>query len=59
MTIIKEVYTSNDPVVADYTNFYDLLLVDINMSISAIDINVRICLMSRDHMAIDGVKLLG
>ncbi len=54
-----EVYTSNDPVVAlsDFKpNFYDLLLVDINMprmngfelseKILAIDINVRVCLMS-------------
>ena len=48
-------------------NFYDLLLVDINMPhmnrfelserILAIDINVRICFTSRDHRAIDGVKL--
>ena len=54
-----EVYTSNDPVVvlSDFKpNFYDLLLVDINMprmngfelceKIFAIDINVRVCLMS-------------
>jgi CheY-like chemotaxis protein len=54
-----EVYTSNNPVVAlsEYRqNFYDLLLVDINMphmngfelceKILAIDINVRICFMS-------------
>jgi DNA-binding response OmpR family regulator len=54
-----EVYTSNDPVVAlseFKPNFYDLLLVDINMpqmngfelceKILAIDINVRICFMS-------------
>jgi CheY-like chemotaxis protein len=54
-----EVYTSNDPVVAlsDFKpNFYDLLLVDINMpqmngfelceKILAIDINVRVCFMS-------------
>jgi CheY-like chemotaxis protein len=54
-----EVYTSNDPVVALFEfkpNFYDLLLVDINMphmsgfelceKIFAIDINVRVCLMS-------------
>jgi len=54
-----EVYTSNDSVVAlsDFKpNFYDLLLVDINMphmngfelseKILAIDINVRICFMS-------------
>ena len=54
-----EVYTANDPVVAlseFKPNFYDLLLVDINMphmigfelcgKIFAIDINVRVCLMS-------------
>jgi len=54
-----EVYTANDPVVAlseFKPNYYDLLLVDINMprlngfelceKILAIDINVRICLMS-------------
>jgi CheY-like chemotaxis protein len=52
-----EVYTSNDSVVAlseFRPNFYDLLLVDINMphmngfelsKILAIDINVRICFM--------------
>src|SRR5215467_3615982 len=54
-----EVYTANDPVVAlseFKPNYYDLLLVDINMphmngfelceKIFAIDINVRVCLMS-------------
>jgi two-component SAPR family response regulator len=54
-----EVYTSNNPVVAlseFKPNFYDLLLVDINMphmngfelceKIFGIDINVRICFMS-------------
>jgi CheY-like chemotaxis protein len=54
-----EVYTSNNPVLAlseFKPNFYDLLLVDINMphmdgfelceKIFAIDINVRVCLMS-------------
>ena len=54
-----EVHTSNNPVVAlsgFKPNFYDLLLVDINMqhmngfqlceNILAIDINVRICFMS-------------
>jgi CheY-like chemotaxis protein len=54
-----EVYTSNDPVasLSEFKpNFYDLLLVDINMphmngfelceKIFAIDINVRVCLMS-------------
>jgi DNA-binding response OmpR family regulator len=54
-----EVYTSNDPIVAlseFKPNFYDLLLVDINMThingfefcekILAIDINVKVCFMS-------------
>jgi CheY-like chemotaxis protein len=54
-----EVHTSNNPVVAlseFKPNFYDLLLVDINMphmngfelceQILAIDINVKICFMS-------------
>ena len=54
-----EVYTSNDPVasLSEFTpNFYDLLLVDINMPnmngfelserILAIDINVKVCFMS-------------
>jgi CheY-like chemotaxis protein len=54
-----EVYISNDPVIAlseFKPNFYDLLLVDINMphmngfelceKIFAIDINVRVCFMS-------------
>src|SRR5215831_1291647 len=54
-----EVHTSNNPVMAlseFKSNFYDLLLVDINMphmngfqlceKILAIDINVRICFMS-------------
>jgi CheY-like chemotaxis protein len=54
-----EVHTSNDPVVSlseFRPNFYDLLLVDINMprmngfelceKILAIDINVRVCFMS-------------
>jgi len=54
-----EVYTSNDPVVAlseFKPNFYDLLLVDIEMpymngfelseKILAIDINVKVCYMS-------------
>ena len=54
-----EVYTSNDPIVALSNfkpNFYDLLLVDINMphmngfelceKILAIDINVKVCFMS-------------
>jgi CheY-like chemotaxis protein len=54
-----EVYTANDPIIAlseFKPNFYDLLLVDINMphmngfelseKVLAIDINVRICFMS-------------
>jgi CheY-like chemotaxis protein len=54
-----EVYTSNDPVASlsgFKPNFYDLLLVDINMPnmngfelserILAIDINVKVCFMS-------------
>src|SRR5215468_3780727 len=54
-----EVYTSNNPAAAlseFKTNFYDLLLVDINMPhmngfelserILAIDINVKVCFMS-------------
>ena len=54
-----EVYTSNDPVVAlsqFKPNFYDLLIVDINMphmngfelceEILATDINVKVCFMS-------------
>jgi len=58
-----EVYTSNDPVVSlseFKPNFYDLLLVDINMprmngfelseKILAIDINVRICFMSNGEI---------
>jgi CheY-like chemotaxis protein len=58
-----EVYTSNDPIEAlsDFKpNFYDLLLVDINMpnmngfelceKILAIDINVRICFMSNGEI---------
>jgi CheY-like chemotaxis protein len=58
-----EVYTSNDPMSALLEfkpNFYDLLLVDINMprmngfelseKILAIDINVRICFMSNGEI---------
>src|SRR5215467_5044450 len=54
-----KVYTSNDPVLAlseFKTNFYDLLLLDINMphmngfqlceKMLAIDINVKVCFMS-------------
>ena len=58
-----EVYTSNDPVasLSEFEpNFYDLLLVDINMprmngfelseKILAIDINVRVCFMSNGEI---------
>src|SRR5215469_4834328 len=54
-----EVYTSNDPILAlseFKSNYYDLLLVDINMprmngfelceKILAIDINIKVCFMS-------------
>jgi DNA-binding response OmpR family regulator len=54
-----EVYTSNDPVLAlseFKSNFYDLILADINMpymngfelceKILAVDINVKVCFMS-------------
>jgi DNA-binding response OmpR family regulator len=58
-----EVFTSNDPVtsLSEFKpNFYDLLLVDINMphmngfelveKIFAIDINVRVCFMSNGEI---------
>ena len=58
-----EVYTSNNPVAAlseFKPNFYDLLLLDINMphmngfelveKIFAIDINVRVCFMSNGEI---------
>ena len=58
-----EVFTSNDPVasLSEFKpNFYDLLLVDINMphmngfelceKILAIDINVRVCFMSNGEI---------
>jgi DNA-binding response OmpR family regulator len=58
-----EVFTFNDPVVSlseFKPNFYDLLLVDINMphmngfelseKILAIDINVRVCFMSNGEI---------
>ncbi|MGA9154539.1 MAG: response regulator [Candidatus Nitrosopolaris sp.] len=64
-----EVYTSNDPVLAlskFKPNFYDLLLVDINMprmngfelseKILAIDINVRICFMSSIEINREGLR---
>jgi CheY-like chemotaxis protein len=64
-----EVYTSNDPlIVLSYfkPNFYDLLLVDINMphmngfelceKILVIDINVRICFMSSVEINREGLR---
>jgi DNA-binding response OmpR family regulator len=64
-----EVYTSNDPVLAlseFKPNFYDLLLVDINMphmngfelceKILAIDINVRVCFMSSVEINRDALR---
>jgi CheY-like chemotaxis protein len=64
-----EVYTSNNPIVAlseFKQNFYDLLLVDINMphmngfqlceKILAIDINVRICFMSSVEINREGLR---
>jgi len=64
-----EVYTSNNPVEAlseFKPNFYDLLLVDINMphlngfelceKILAIDINVRICFMSSVEINREGLR---
>jgi DNA-binding response OmpR family regulator len=64
-----EVYTSNDPVLAlseFKPNFYDLLLVDINMphmngfelceKILVIDINVRICFMSTIEINREGLR---
>ena len=54
-----EVYTANDPVVAlseFKPNFYDLLLVDINMprmngfQFLAMDINVKVCFMSNGEI---------
>jgi DNA-binding response OmpR family regulator len=64
-----EVYTSNDPVIVlSYfkPDFYDLLLVDINMpnmngfelceKILVIDINVRICFMSSVEINREGLR---
>jgi CheY-like chemotaxis protein len=64
-----EVYTSSDPIVAlsqFKSNFYDLLLVDINMphmngfelceKIFAIDINVRVCFMSAIEINREGLR---
>jgi DNA-binding response OmpR family regulator len=64
-----DVYTSNDPAIAlseFKSNFYDLLLVDINMpdmngfelceKILAIDINVKICFMSSVGINREGLR---
>ena len=64
-----EVYTSNNPVVAlseFKPDFYDLLLVDINMphmnglelseKILAIDINVKVCFMSSVEINREGLR---
>jgi CheY-like chemotaxis protein len=64
-----EVHTSNDPVLAlseFKSNFYDLLLVDINMphmngfqlceKILAIDINVNVCFMSSGKINHEAVR---
>src|SRR5215813_213227 len=64
-----EVYTANDPVVAlseFKPNFYDLLLVDISMprlngfelceKIFAIDLNVRVCLMSSGEISWEALR---
>jgi DNA-binding response OmpR family regulator len=64
-----EVYTSNNPVMAlseFKPNFYDVLLVDINMpymngfqlckKILAIDINVRVCFMSSAEINLEALR---
>jgi CheY-like chemotaxis protein len=64
-----EVYTSNDPVesLSEFRpNFYDLLLVDINMphmngfelseKILAIDINARVCFMSTGEISREALR---
>jgi two-component SAPR family response regulator len=64
-----EVYTSNNPVIAlseFKPNFYDLLLIDINLphmngfelceKILVIDINVRICFMSSVDINREGLR---
>jgi DNA-binding response OmpR family regulator len=64
-----EVYTYNNPVIAlseFKPNFYDLLLVDINMQkmhgfelsekILAIDINVRVCFMSSVEINLEALR---
>jgi DNA-binding response OmpR family regulator len=64
-----EVFTYNDPqdALANFKpNFYDLLLVDINMpkmngielctKISEVDLNVKICLITAGDINIDGLR---
>ena len=64
-----EVYTSNDPVIvlSEFKpNFYDLLLIDINMprmngfelceKILAIDINVKVCFMSSVEINLEALR---
>jgi CheY-like chemotaxis protein len=64
-----EVHTSNNPVMAlseFKPNFYDLLLVDINMphmngfelceKILAIDINVKVCFMSSAEINLEALR---
>ena len=64
-----EVYTSNNPVIAlseFKPNFYDLLLIDINMprmngfelceKILAIDINVKVCFMSSLEINLEALR---
>ena len=64
-----EVHTSNDPVLAlseFKSNFYDLLLLDINMphmngfqlceKILAVDINVKVCFMSSGKINREAVR---
>jgi CheY-like chemotaxis protein len=64
-----EVHTSNDPIVAlsqFKPNFYDLLLVDINMpymngfelceKILSLDINVKVCFMSSVEINREGLR---
>jgi CheY-like chemotaxis protein len=64
-----DVYTSNNPAVAlseFKPNFYDLLLVDINMphmngfelseKILAIDINVKVCFMSSGEINCEALR---
>ena len=64
-----EIFTYNDPQDAPAnfkSNFYDLLLVDINMprmngfelctKISEIDLNVKICFITAGDITIDGLR---